>query len=292
MQKHCYGTGEKKQQETAEHIGKPIARSLEGVIAMSREMEEKLARIKNCPEPCNDGMVEINVSSGQIRKMACPIIASGCPYGKRLEHELDRYITGVMSGIGVPKRHLENFTDVFHTEALVEIDKCPIRGFLIFTGGTGSGKSFGAARAVLKYLKSLVVDHFDRNTWRIAERAGSIGSVMWCAAMDLSDDRETAARAKREQLIVIDDLGGEADTPVIQAILRGVILKRHDMKLPTVITTTLTMLDIDIRYGGRVADRLIEDIGKGGMIIECGDVSIRNSAAFLATLATTGRQQP
>jgi hypothetical protein len=35
------------------------------------------------------------------------------------------------------------------------------------------------------------------------------------------------------------------------------------------------MLDIDIRYGGRVADRLIEDIEKGGMIVECGDVSMR-----------------
>jgi hypothetical protein len=55
------------------------------------------------------------------------------------------------------------------------------------------------------------------------------------------------------------------------------------MKLPTVITTTLTMLDIDIRYGSRVVDRLTEDIGNGGMIVECGDISIRNSFVFSAT---------
>ena len=240
---------------------------------MSGEIEKQLAQIKNCPEPCNDGMVEVTIPSGQTRKMTCPLIVSTCPYGERLEQELDRYVTRVMLAIGVPRRHVENFTEALQTKAFAGIDNWEVRGFLIFTGNTGSGKSFGAALAVSKYLKSLVSNHFDRKAWQTAERGGN--SVVWCAATDISDDRETAARAKREHLVVIDDLGGETDTHIGQAILRGVILKRHDMKLPTVITTTLTMLDIDIRYGERVADRLIEDLEKGGMIVECGDVSIR-----------------
>ena len=247
---------------------------------MTGEMEEKLAQIKECPEPCDDGTVEISISSGQTRKMTCPLIASDCPYGEWMEQGLDRYVTGVMSGIGVPRRHLENFTEALQTEALAGIAKWQMRGFLIFTGDTGSGKSFGAARAVHKYLKSMVANHFDRRAWEIVEKVGN--SIVWCTAMDICDDRETAARAKRERLAVIDDLGGEADTSLSQAVLRGVILRRHDMKLPTVITTTLTMLGIDIRYGGRVADRLTEDIGKDSMIVECGDVSIRNPAVFLA----------
>ena len=279
MRKQCCGTGEKKQRESAEHfypVAQPIARTLEGVIAMTNEMEKKLAEIKTsqkCPEPCDDGMVEVNTSSGQTRKLPCPLIALDCTYGEWMEQRLDRHVTGIMLGIGVPRRHLENFTEAVQVEALAGIGKWQECGFLIFTGNTGSGKSFGAARVVHKYLKNLVANHFDSRTWGIVERAGN--SVVWCAAMDISDDRETAARAKREHLVVIDDLGGEVDTPVGQAILRGVILKRHDMKLPTVITTTLTMLDIDIRYGSRIADRLIEDIGKGGMIVECGDVSMR-----------------
>jgi hypothetical protein len=257
---------------------------------MSGEIEEKLSQIKNCPKPCDDGMVEVTISSGQIRKTVCQLISSGCPYGEWVERELDRYVTGVMSGIGVPLRHLENFTEAYQTEALAEIDKWPARGFLIFTGDTGSGKSFGAAMTVHKYLKSLIVNRFDRKTWAMVERAGSSGSVMWSAAMDISDERETAARAKRERLAVIDDLGGEPDTPAGRNTLSGVILRRHDMKLPTVITTTLTMLDIDIRYGSRVADRLIEDIGNGGMIVECGDVSMRNPAAFLAAATDRGER--
>ena len=274
MQKHCCWTGDKKQQERAEHIGKTIACFLEEVVAMSGEMEEKLAQIKNCPAPCDDGMIEISASSGQTRKIACPLIASDCPYGEWTEQRLDRYVTGIMSGIGVPRRHLENFLEALRTKALIGIDKWQVRGFLIFTGDTGSGKSFGAARAVHKYLKSMISSRFDRSTWGVIEKIGN--RIVWCAAMDISDDRETAARAKRGQLVVIDDLGGESDTPAVQAVLRNVILRRHDMKLPTVITTTLTMLGIDIRYGGRVADRLAEDIGKGSMIVECGDVSIRD----------------
>jgi hypothetical protein len=245
-------------------------------------MEDKLNQIKKCPKPCDDGMVELDISSGQKKRMPCQLITSDCPYGEWMERELDRYVVGVMSGIGVPRRHLENFTDLLQTEALAEIDKWPSRGFLIFIGGTGSGKSFGAAMTVHKYLKNVVANPFDRKAWGMAERVGSTGSVMWCAAMDISDDRETAARAKRERLAVIDDLGGEPDTSAGRNALSGIILKRHDMKLPTVITTTLTMLDIDIRYGSRVADRLIEDIEDGGVIVECGDISIRNSAVFPA----------
>jgi hypothetical protein len=52
------------------------------------------------------------------------------------------------------------------------------------------------------------------------------------------------------------------------------------MKLPTVMTTALTMPGIDIRYGSCVADRLAEDIENGSMFIKCGDLSLRNPALF------------
>jgi len=279
MQKHFCGIGEQEHQEHTENLfcptGKSIANSLGEVMAMSNEMEEKLAQIKagqKCPKPCGDGTVEISMSYGSAKRTACPVITQDCRYGERMKQELERYITGVMADAGVPLRHLENFTDTHKTEPLAEVGKWEKRGFLIFTGSTGSGKSFGAALAVFKCLKSLIANPFDRKTWKIAEADRKTGSsVIWCSSMDLSDDRETVSLAKRAKLAVIDDFGGEADTPAGQTVLRGVILRRHDMKLPTVITTALTMLDIDIRYGGRVADRLIEDVGKGGKIIECGN---------------------
>jgi hypothetical protein len=246
---------------------------------MTREMEEKLAEIKVCPEPCDDCTVEIVLSSGQKRKTPCPVVNSNCEHGQWMEQWLDRYITGVMSGIGVPLRHLENFLELRQTETTAEVAEWRGRGFLVFLGDTGAGKSFGAALAVRKHLKSQAANHFDRRSWDMAERAGN--SVAWHGAMEIADDRDAAARARRAFLTVIDDLGGESDTPAGQAAVRGVILKRYDMKQPTVITTALTMLDIDVRYGNRIADRLTEDIGNGGKIIDCGGVSMRNPAAFI-----------
>ena len=274
MQKHYSGTGEKKQEEHAEHISESIARSLDGAIAMSNELEEKLAQIKNCPELCEDGMVEIKTSSGQKTRLACPLAASNCSYGERMGQRLDRYVIEVMSHIGIPRRHLENYAEIIQIDTLVEIDKWLMRGFLIITGGTGSGKSFGAALAVRNFLTNRVTNHLDYKKWEMADHAGN--SVIWCAAMDINDDRETSALAKSKYFAVIDDLGGETDNSDTRTAMSGVLLRRYDMTLPTVITTTMTMLDIDLRYGGRIADRLIEDIGNGGMIIECGDVSIRN----------------
>jgi hypothetical protein len=255
-----------------------MGRVIEGVIAINGEAEEKLDEIKDCPEPCDDGTVEVVLSSGQKRKMRCPVIAPDCMYGEWMERGLDKYIAGVMPGIGVPVRHLENYQKLRQTEAAVEAGRWAARGFLVLFGDTGSGKSFGAALAVRKYLKDQVASVFDRRLWESAGRAG--GSVAWLSAMDITEDRENAARAKRAFLTVIDDLGGEGDTAAGQAAILGTILKRYDMKLPTVITTSLTMLDIDVRYGRRIADRLTEDIGDGGRIIDCGSVSLRNPVAF------------
>ena len=65
MQKHCCGIGEKRQRDRAEHISQPITCLLEEVKVMSSEIEDKLNQIKNCPEPCDDGMVEISISPEQ-----------------------------------------------------------------------------------------------------------------------------------------------------------------------------------------------------------------------------------
>lgn len=281
MQKHYFGTGEQERRESAEHVGAPIARLFGKLLATSEEVQEKLSQIESCPKACNDGMIEIGVSSGQIRKRACPVMTSKCQYGQRMERTLDRYVMGIMSKIGVPRRHLENLMEARLTEVLLAMNKWPAQGFLIFTGGTGSGKSFGAAYAARKYLKSLVTNRFDQQTWKKADLGAD--EVIWCSATDMIYNRETAAQTQSKRFVVIDDLGGEMDSSLAQAVLSGVILKRHDMKLPTVITTALTMIDLDMRYGSRVADRLTEDLGSGGMIIECGDISMRGPMVFPAS---------
>jgi hypothetical protein len=245
-------------------------------MRMTDEIEKKLAKIKGCPEPCDDGAVEIVLSSGQARRLPCPVLKTGekCGYADYMRQGLKEHIESVMAAIGIPLRHIGNFARCLPLPETIEAKEWPARGFLIIGGRHGTGKSFCAAGAVFGHLKRQVKNPFDRGSWENAYRAGS--SVIWRTAMEIADDRDAAVCAKSAALAVIDDLGGESDAHSGIASLRGVILRRYDMKLPAVITTRLTMPDIAYRYGSGIADRLTEDMSDGGRIIDCGNVLIRN----------------
>jgi hypothetical protein len=279
MRKDCSGNGGSlrgKRAELAEQVGTAISRSLEGVMKMTDEMEKELAKIKECPKPCEDGMVEITPPSGRARRLPCPIIqtAAECGYTKHMKRGLQSHILSVMAAVEIPRRHIENFMRYHPLPEPEEAIKWPVRGFLLIGGKHGTGKSFCAACAVFEYLKRQVKSPLDRRSWENVDKTGS--SVMWGTAMEIADCREIAARAKKALLTIIDDLGGESDASSGLASLRGVIMRRYDMTLPTIITTRLTMPDITLRYGSGVTDQLTEDMRDGGRIINCGDVLIRN----------------
>jgi hypothetical protein len=192
-----------------------------------------------------------------------------------MDGELNRYLAKIMIEAGVPPRHIDNFGTPRETAAVKIAREWGMKGFLILTGGPGVGKSFAAACAVKKFLESRIPDRLDRGTWRNVERPGVGKTVMWCGADDIAWDRMVASRARGSLLLVIDDLGSEGSSFEGQSAMRGVISRRYDAKLPTVVTTGLTMLDIRNKYGRYIAERLVEDVRHGGKIAECGDVSIR-----------------
>jgi hypothetical protein len=245
------------------------------IVAMSEEIWEALRKIQTCPAPCKDGMVSVALSSGCSRKAACPVLNRKCAYGVRLEDEFNRYLAKMMFEAGVPLRHIDKLGAPRRTTAVQIAREWGMRGFLVLTGGSGVGKSFGAACAVKRFLESKIPNRLDRGAWRSVERSGAGRSVMWCDADDIAGDGMIALRARGSSLLVVDDLGGERGASVGQCAIRGVISKRYDSKLPTVVTTGLTMLDIRNKYGRYIAERLIEDVRHGGKIVECGDVSIR-----------------
>jgi DNA replication protein DnaC len=96
---------------------------------------------------------------------------------------------------------------------------------------------------------------------------------MWCSAKEITDDKAVAIRARLSNLVVIDDLGKESETPAAIAAIRDVISKRYDLKLPTIITTELTILDIRVKYGQYIAERLTEDYCS--RCIDCRGESLR-----------------
>jgi hypothetical protein len=256
-----------------ELLGDILSGSLDTFRETAVEIRAELEAIRVCPGPCEDGTVVIRAASGANRRAVCPVSCQDCAYGIRLKGELRWYIARIMTRLGVPRRHIENFSVCRESFAVSEASKWPVLGFLVLCGKKGTGKSFAAARVVYDYLEGHITDRLDRGTWSAAERAGD--SVTWFSAKEIIDDADACAKAGISSLLVMDDLGREDEMKTARAILCFLVSKRYDAKLATVITTELSMADIRKRYGRYLTDRLAEDVGNGGCVVDCGDVSIR-----------------
>jgi DNA replication protein DnaC len=101
--------------------------------------------------------------------------------------------------------------------------------------------------------------------------------MMWRSANRILHDRNEIASAWSKPFLVIDDLGKEGDSTTRRADISNVISARYDVKLPTIVTTELAFTDIISTYGKHTAYKLSEDENSdlGGMIINCGNISVR-----------------
>lgn len=264
-------------------IGDVMNNLLDRVRFMLRERDKKLEEIEKrekCPGSCIEGTLTLKLqimSEYTELRVPCPIAGVDCEYGISLEKQINRRLAGLLvSAVGVPRRHVTCFDRYIDTVATKEAARWSARGFLVFCGKTGSGKSFGAAWFAYRHIRSLIGDPYRHHAleWRTrAENAAS--SVKWYSARDVSEDRKTAAGAKYCSLLVLDDLGKECDLPGAQAAVRDIVSRRYDDDLPTLITTELTVPDIETRYGRAIVERLVGEEGDGGKFITCGDVSLR-----------------
>jgi len=265
MLERSYGTSEPVPLSVA------LSESLERIKIFIDEVNSAIESLKTCPSPCDDQTVEISTPSQKSRRVACPLASKDCYYGSQVAVRLNEYLIGIMAGIGVPSRHLGNVPNALGSMAVSAAESWQSRGFLVLTGIPGVGKSFGAVVAVKKQLTNHIGNWFDRRNWDQATKAAE--TIMWSSAKEIADDRSVASRAKSCRFAVIDDLGKEDDTRMSVAAIRDAISKRYDTKLPTVITSELTILDIRERYGQYIAERLSEDYCS--KIIDCAGESFR-----------------
>jgi hypothetical protein len=191
---------------------------------------------------------------------------------------LETFLDRLALGAGVPARHIERFSssiDHIETPALVWADRWRFGGFLVLSGGSGVGKSFGAAWAFKGFLRSRISDPLNTETWNRASYAGE--RSMWSTANRIVHDRNRLEEARSRLFLVLDDLGREGNLPTRLADVSDIVSARYDAKLPTVITTELTFRDALKAYGRNTAYKFVEDNdGSGGMFVCCGDVSLRN----------------
>lgn len=148
-------------------------------------------------------------------------------------------------GYGLPRRQKENLRRAY--ELAREYAEQP-QGWLILTGGYGSGKTH-LATAIANYcveqghptLFVVVPDLLDH--LRAAFRPDSPVTY---------DQRFEAIRTA--PLLILDDLGAQSTTPWAQEKLYQIINYRYNAQLLTVITTNHPLEEIDVRLRSRMTD--------------------------------------
>ncbi len=117
---------------------------------------------------------------------------------------------------------------------------------LLFWGGVGTGKTFAAAciaNAVIDQGVPVLVTSFPK-----------LLNSGW-------DKTELTAQMKHFPLLVLDDLGAERESDYSLEIVQQVVDERYKTGCPVIITTNLTLAELenprDLRYA-RIYDRVLE----------------------------------
>ncbi len=156
-----------------------------------------------------------------------------------------------------PKLVAENAEDLRQVQAsyrtAMKFAEDP-RDWLVIAGQTGRGKTRLAAA-----------------TGNYCREAGK--QVMFVVVPDLLDQLRSAynpqtpasfdtmfERVRNVPLLILDDLGAQSGTPWADEKLFQLINHRYNASLPTVITTNLTVRDLDARLGSRLTDPQISTI--------------------------------
>jgi len=152
-----------------------------------------------------------------------------------------------------------------------------LNGWLLLRGGYGSGKT---------HLATAIAN----------ARIGKGTATLYLTAPDLLDmlrgsysDGSIAfddlfERVRNVDLLVVDDLGTENDTPWAQEKLFQILDHRYVNKRPTVITTNLPMDEIEPRIRSRLLDgRLVKSID-----INAPDYRLPKDLGYYAGLSSLG----
>ncbi|MBI2869967.1 MAG: ATP-binding protein [Chloroflexi bacterium] len=152
--------------------------------------------------------------------------------------------------VNLPAEQRENLEMVYRVA--LDFARSP-EGWLVLQGANGCGKThlsaaianfrFEAAAPAVFVVVTEFLDHL-RNAFNPESK--------------VSYD-QLFEKVKTAPLLVLDDFGEQSSTPWAQEKLYQVINYRYNARLPTVITTTCTLDEIDSRIASRLIDRQLSN---------------------------------
>lgn len=130
-------------------------------------------------------------------------------------------------------------------------------GFIVLAGRPGAGKSWLGAAAVAHILTARAEATIDQRPdgWTIR----FICQTDWLATIRNNfGDIQCDAAPHGARVLIFDDLGAGYVNDLRLAELERMIRKRHASGLATLITTNLSMAELDAQLGSRVTSVLLE----------------------------------
>ncbi len=173
------------------------------------------------------------------------------------EQSFDRFRMDVYSDVpwkGEARSPRENMSRVLRVcqRFADEFPNCPVKN-LFFSGGTGLGKTFLSgciAREVSQRGFSVVYDSAI-NTFNAFE------TVKFTRDIDEGRSaRDITRRYLGCDLLILDDLGSELTTSLVQASLYQIVNTRLMQDQRTILSTNLSKDQISLRYGPQLGSRI------------------------------------
>ena len=165
-------------------------------------------------------------------------------------HDFDEFNLGLYSNIPdeksgiIPRERMneiliqcKNYVDTFSK------DSCS----LFFLGKTGLGKTFISsmiAKALIEKGFNVVFDSI--NNFLIKAENEHFGR----------SNGNTVETIINADLVILDDLGSEFSTPFNNSTLYNIINTRINMEVPTIVSTNLSLSELNEKYDDRIISRL------------------------------------
>ena len=181
--------------------------------------------------------------------------------GKQVEQKR-KHAERILNESGIGKRFLNVGFENFERERMPdaydiafkfadEFDRNKGNG-LIFTGGVGTGKTHLAASIASHIINKYSV------TVEFVSYVDILADIRAAFSNNTGYEAKIEARLCEAPLLIIDDLGKEKQSKFTDELLYRVVNKRYNHNLPLIITTNLSLPELEARLDYAVFSRIVE----------------------------------